>query len=153
MAADPTTIATTLQSQIQQWFDDNWEGDEVEIELEYLDLDEVPEGGRLNIFIGDPGQPDDVLGGFDTAFYSHTFEIDIIVISGASNTRMTKFGALSAALGAALISDRTLGGLVAGITFGQPAPANERVIGGEDMKASTLLITVDYQSDAPIPTV
>lgn len=153
MAVNPVSIATAMHSQIQQWFDDNWEGDEVEIELEYLDLDDIPPGGRLNIFIGDPGAPDDMLGGFDAAYYSQVFEVDIIVASAAATTRMTRYGALSAALGAALAADKTLGGLVAGMVFGQPGTANERVLGGEDMKSATLEITVDYQSDTFIPTV
>lgn len=154
MATDPTEIINALEAQIKAWFEDeeNWSGDsEVLIEVEGILPEDIPTGGFLNIWDTDPGQPDDVLGGFNEAYYSHIFEIDIIAASGIAATRRTRYAALVAGLGAAIAADKTLGGLVAGILYGQPAAAAERILGGDDWKAATLSLSIDYHATDRIP--
>lgn len=153
MATDPTEIITALETQIKAWFEDegNWSSGAVSIEVEGILPEEIPSGGFLNIWDTDPGQPDDVLGGFNEAYYSHAFEIDIIAASGISATRRARYAALVAGLGAAIAADKTLGGLVAGILYGQPAAAAERILGGDDWKAATLSLSIDYQAADRIP--
>jgi hypothetical protein len=49
-----------------------------------------------------------------------------------------------------LEADPTLNGLAFGLTYGWPEPAIEAVAGAPAIKAATLTVTVDYESDAPL---
>jgi hypothetical protein len=61
------------------------------------------------------------------------------------------FGVLLQQIGIALEADpTTLGGVAFGLTYGRPEPSIEAVAGAPAIKAATLTVTVDYESDAPL---
>ena len=64
--------------------------------------------------------------------------------------RDAAFDALLQQIGIALEADPTLGGVAFGLTYGRPEAPIEAVAGAPAIKAATLTVTVDYESDAPL---
>jgi hypothetical protein len=112
--------------------------------------EKVPGGGLIILRDGDPGEPEQALGGFGNAYHQHGVEIEIYVEEGDAATRDAAFDDLLQQIGAVLEADLTLGGLAYGLTYGRPDPAIEAVAGAPAIKSATLTVTVDYESDAPL---
>ena len=112
--------------------------------------EKVPATGLIILREGDPGEPEQALGGFGSTYYQHTVEIEIYVEDGDAAARDAAFDALLQQIGAALETDPTLGGLAFGMTYGRPEPAIEAVAGAPAIKTATLTVAVDYESDAPL---
>jgi hypothetical protein len=85
----------------------------------------VPAGGLITLRDGDPGEPEQALGGFGSTYYQHAVEIEVYLEEGDAAARDAAFDALLQQIGAALESDPTLGGLAFGLTYGRPEPAIE----------------------------
>jgi hypothetical protein len=114
-------------------------------------LPEKIQGGDLIILRdGDPGEPEQALGGFGSTYYQHAVEIDVYVEEGDAVARDAAFDALLQQIGVALEADPTLGGHVLGLTYGRPEPAIEAVAGAPAIKSATLSVTIDYETDAPL---
>jgi hypothetical protein len=99
---------------------------------------------------GDPGEPEQALGGFGSSYYQHAVEIEAYVEEGHAAARDAAFDALLQQIGAALEADPTLGGLAFGLTFGRTEATIEAIAGAPAIKTATLTVTVDYESDAPL---
>ena len=112
--------------------------------------EKVPAGGLIILRDGDPGEPEQALGGFGSAYYQHAVEIEVYVEEGDAAARDAAFDALLQQIGIALEADPTLGGVAFGLTYGRPEAAIEAVAGAPAIKAATLTVTVDYESDAPL---
>jgi hypothetical protein len=112
--------------------------------------EKVPDGGLIIVRDGDPGEPEQALGGFGNAYYQHAIEIEVYVEEGGAGARDAAFDALLQQIGVALEADSTLGGLAFGLTYGRPEPAIEAVAGTPATKSATLTLTVDYGTDAPL---
>ena len=112
--------------------------------------EKIPDGGLIILRDGDPGEPEQALGGFGNAYYQHTVEIEVYVEEGDAAARDAAFDDLVQQIGAALEGDPTLGGLAFGMTYGRPEPSIEAVSGAPAIKSATLTVTVDYESDAPL---
>ena len=112
--------------------------------------EKIPGGGLIILRDGDPGEPEQALGGFGNAYYQHAVEIEVYVEEGDAAARDAAFDALLQQIGAALEADPTLGGLAFGLTYGRPEPSIEAVAGAPAIKSATLTVTVDYESDAPL---
>ncbi len=110
----------------------------------------IPDGGLLILRDGDPGEPEQALGGFGNAYYQHAVEIEVYVEEGDAAARDVAFDALLQQVGAALEANPTLGGLAFGLTYGRPEPAIEAVAGAPAIKSATLSMTVDYETSAPL---
>jgi hypothetical protein len=110
----------------------------------------VPAGGLVILRDGDPGEPEQALGGFGSSYYQHAFEIEVYVEEGDAAARDAAFDAVLQQIGVALEADPTLGGLAFGLTYGRPEPAIEAVAGAPAMKTATLSVTVDYETSAPL---
>jgi len=152
MATDAQEVVSLIKQQIQTYLEgENWKGGDVTIDINGILPEDVSAGGYVNVCDGDPGEPDEVLGGFTPCYYQHNVEVDIIVCSANSETRERKYARLKAAVGAALAADETLGGKVIAMDYSEPSPNNERIMGAEDMKAATLNIVVDYVTNGKIP--
>jgi hypothetical protein len=48
-----------------------------------------------------------------------------------------------------LEADATLGGLAFGLTYRCPEPSVEAIPGAPTIKSATLIVTIDYETDAP----
>jgi hypothetical protein len=112
--------------------------------------DKIPDGGLIILRDGDPGGPEQALGGFPNAYYQHAVEVEIYVEEGEAAARDAAFDNLLQGVGAALEADATLGGLAFGLTYGRPEPAIEAVTGAPAIKSATLTVIVDYETDAPL---
>ena len=112
--------------------------------------EKVPGGGLIIVRDGDPGEPEQALGGFGSTYYQHAVEIEVYVEEGDAAARDAAFDALLREIGATLEPDPTLGGLAFGLTYGRPEPSIEAVAGAPAIKTATLSVTVDYETDAPL---
>ena len=112
--------------------------------------EKVPDGGLIILRDGDPGEPEEALGGFGNAYYEHAVEIEVYVEEGDAAARDAAFDALLQQVGTTLEADPTIGGLAFGLTYGRPEPAIEAVSGAPAIKSATLTVTVDYETSAPL---
>jgi hypothetical protein len=112
--------------------------------------EKIPAGGLIILRDGDPGEPEQALGGFGNAYYRHAVEIEVYLEEGDAAARDAAFDALLQQIGAALEAGPTVGGLAFGLTYGRPEPSIEAVAGAPAIKSATLSVTVDYETDAPL---
>jgi hypothetical protein len=112
--------------------------------------EKVPDGGLIILRDGDPGEPEQALGGFGNAYYQHAVEIEVYVEEGNAAARDAAFDDVLQQMGAVLEADPTLGYLAFGLTYGRPEPSIEAVAGAPAIKGATLSVTVDYETDAPL---
>jgi len=110
----------------------------------------VPAGGLVIMRDGDPGEPERALGGFGSAYYQHAVEIEVYVEEGDPAARDAAFDNLMQGIGTTLEVDETLGGLAFGLTYGRPEASTEAVPGAPAIKSATLIVTVDYETDASL---
>jgi hypothetical protein len=108
--------------------------------------EKIPDGGLIILRDGEPGEPEQALGGFGNAYYQHAVEIEVYVEEGDAVTRDAAFDDLLQQISVALEADPTLGGLAFGLT----ESAIEAIAGAPAIKTATLTVTVDYESDAPL---
>jgi hypothetical protein len=113
-------------------------------------LEKVPAGGLIILRDGDPGEPEQALGGFGNAYYQDAVEIEVHVEEGDGAVRDAAFDDLLRQIGGALEVDPTLGGLAFGLTYGRPETSIEAVPGAPAIKSATLIVAVDYETDAPL---
>src|SRR5918996_1351300 len=112
--------------------------------------EKVPAGGLMILRDGDPGEPEQALGGFGSTYYQHAVDIEVYVDEGDAAARDAAFDALLQQIGTALEADPTLGGLAFGLTYGRPESAIEAIAGAPAIKAATLTVTIDYETSAPL---
>ena len=110
----------------------------------------IPRGGLIVLRDGDPGEPEQALGGVGSVYYSHAVEIEIYVETGEAAARDTAFDALVSAIGTALDADPTLGGLAYGMTTARPESDTEAVIGAPAIKTGTVEVIVEYETETPL---
>ena len=112
--------------------------------------EKIPSSGLIVLRDGDPGEPDTALGGFGSAYYSHDVEVELYVEEGDAMARDATFDTLVQAVGTALETDPTLGGLAFGMTYGRPEIDTEAVAGAPAIKAGTITVTVEYEAESPL---
>lgn len=110
----------------------------------------VPPGGLIVLRDGDPGEPEQALGGFTSAYYAHRVEVEVYVAEGDAAARDGAFDALLQAIGDALEDDPTLGGLAFGLAYGRPDVAIEPVAGAPAVKSGVIEVVVDYEAPSPL---
>lgn len=108
----------------------------------------VPERGLIILRDGDPGEPEVTLSPL-RYHYEHRAEAELFVQSDASH-RDTRFDQLCAALGKAILADRTLGGLCDWVEAGAPEPSDLPVPGADLIKAAIIPITLHYSTSDPL---
>ena len=67
--------------------------------------EKIPGGGLIILRDGDPGEPEQALGGFGNAYYQHAVEIEVYVEEGDAAARDAAFDALLQQIGVALPCD------------------------------------------------
>jgi hypothetical protein len=112
--------------------------------------EKIPGGGLIIVRDGDPGEPEQALGGFGSTYYRHTVEIEVYLEEGDAAARDAAFDAHLQQIGIALEADPTLGGVAFGLTYGRPEPSIEAIAGAPAIKSATLTVTVDYETDTPL---
>src|SRR5688572_31510868 len=61
--------------------------------------EKIPDGGLIILHDGDPGEPEQALGGFGNAHYQHAVEIEVYVEEGDAAARDAAFDALLQQIG------------------------------------------------------
>jgi hypothetical protein len=112
--------------------------------------EKIPSSGLIILRDGEPGEPEQALGGFANAYYAHAVEIEVYIERGDAAVRDAAFDELLQQIGTALEADPTLGGLAFGLTYGRPDASIEAVPGAPAIKSATLTVSVDYETEAPL---
>ena len=110
----------------------------------------IPKGGLTVLHDGDPGEPEQALGGIGSVYYAHAIEIEVHVEGGEAADRDAAFDALVLKIGVALDADPTLGGLAFGMTYSRPEVDTEAVIGAPAIKTGTIDVIVEYETATPL---
>jgi hypothetical protein len=106
----------------------------------------VPAAGLLILRDGEPGDPEVTLSPL-RYHYQHRAEIEAIVQGAA---RESAFDTLCASIGAAITSNRTLGGLCDWVEAEAPRPVDLPVEGAAALKAAVITIVLHYSTADPL---
>ena len=112
--------------------------------------EKIPAGGLIVLRDGDPGEPEQALGGIGSVYYSHAVEIEVYVEAASAGKRDAAFDVLVQKIGAVLDADPTLGGLAFGMTTARPEIDTEAVAGASAIKAGVIEVIVDYETETPL---
>lgn len=107
----------------------------------------IPPAGLIILRDGQPGEPEVTLSPLRYHF-QHRAELEVIV-QGA-NDRAMAFDILMAAIGAALVADRTLGGLCDWVEAEAPASVDLPVDGAVSLKAAVVAVVLHYSTSGPL---
>jgi len=106
----------------------------------------VPAEGLLILRDGEPGEPEVTLSPL-RYHYQHRAEIEAVVQGSA---RDASFDTLCVGVGAAIVADRTLGGLCDWVEAEAPRPADLPVEGAASLKAAVIPVVLHYTSADPL---
>ncbi len=109
----------------------------------------VPAGGLVIQRDGEPGEPEVTLSPV-RYHYEHRAELEVVVQGKVSADRDAAFDALTAAIGAVLAADRTLGGLCDWVEAEAPRPVDLPVEGGQALKAAVIPVVLHYSTANPL---
>ena len=107
----------------------------------------IPPAGLIILRDGQPGEPEVTLSPLRYHF-QHRAELEVI-IQGA-NDRATAFDTLVAAIGTALVADRSLGGLCDWVEAEAPASVDLPVDGAVSLKAAAVTVVLHYTTVDPL---
>ena len=107
----------------------------------------IPLAGLIILRDGQPGEPEVTLSPLRYHF-QHRAELEVIV--QAANDRATVFDTLIAAIGTALATDRTLGGLCDWVEAEAPASVDLPVEGAVSLKAAVVTVVLHYTTADPL---
>jgi hypothetical protein len=107
----------------------------------------IPPAGLIILRDGQPGEPEVTLSPL-RYHYQHRAELEVIV--EAPGNRATTFDTLIAAIGAALATDRTLGGLCDWVEAEAPASVDLPVEGAVSLKAAVVTVVLHYTTADPL---
>lgn len=106
----------------------------------------VPTEGLLILRDGEPGEPEVTLSPL-RYHYQHGAEIEAVV---QGTDRDAAFDTLTASIGAAIVADRTLGGLCDWVEAEAPRPVDLPVEGGASLKAAVVPVILHYFTADPL---
>jgi len=106
----------------------------------------VPAAGLLLLGGGEPGEPEVTLSPL-RYHYQHRAEIEAAVQGAA---RDAAFDTLAASIGAAIATDRTLGGLCDWVEAEAPRPVDLAVDGAASLKAAVIPVILHYSTADPL---
>ena len=137
------TILATLQTRLQTLTAPVLRGDVLP--------ERIPATGLIILRDGKPGDPEVTLSPL-TYFYEHRAELEVVIQAGAGagTGRDALFDALTASIGAALATDRTLGGLCDWVEAEAPEPVDLPIEGAAALKAAIITIVLHYATQDPL---
>ena len=107
----------------------------------------IPATGLIILRDGKPGEPEETLSPL-TYFYEHRAELEVVIQAGTG--RDVLFDTLTANIGAAITTDRTLGGLCDWIEAEAPEPIDLPIEGAAALKAAVIIVVLHYASPDPL---
>ena len=97
----------------------------------------IPASGLIIQRDGKPGDPEVTLSPL-TFFYEHRAELEVVIQAGIG--RDAQFDALTADIGAAIATDRTVGGLCDWVDAKAPEPVDLPIEGAAPLKAAVIAV-------------
>ena len=107
----------------------------------------IPATGLIILRDGKPGEPEVTLSPL-TYFYEHRAELEVVIQAGTGRDAL--FDALTASIGAALVADRTLGGLCDWVEAEAPEPVDLPIEGAAALKAAVIIVVLHYATPDPL---
>ena len=107
----------------------------------------IPPSGLIILRDGKPGEPEVTLSPL-TYFYEHRAELEVVIQAGSGRDAL--FDALTAAIGAVLATDRTLGALCDWVEAEAPEPIDLPIEGATALKAAVIIVVLHYASPDPL---
>lgn len=107
----------------------------------------IPSTGLIILRDGKPGEPEVTLSPL-TYFYEHRAELEVVIQAGAGRDAM--FDALTASIGTALATDRTIGGLCDWVEAEAPEPVDLPIEGAASLKAAVITVVLHYATPDPL---
>ena len=107
----------------------------------------IPATGLIILRDGKPGDPEVTLSPL-TYFYEHRAELEVVIQAG--NGRDALFDVLVGSIGAALATDRRLGGLCDWVEAEAPEPVDLPIEGAAALKAAIITIVLHYSTPDPL---
>ena len=109
----------------------------------------IPPGGLVVIRDGDPGEPDVTLSPV-SYLYTHRIPVEIAAFESATLTREQVLDGMLAAIGAAIIANRRLGGLVDWIEAEAPSSEDIETTGSQAGRFADVVIVATYATADPL---
>ena len=107
----------------------------------------IPATGLIILRDGKPGEPEVTLSPL-SYFYEHRAELEVVIQAGSGRDAL--FDTLTADIGAALASDRTLGGLCDWVEAEAPEPVDLPIEGAAALKAAVITVVLHYATPDPL---
>jgi len=107
----------------------------------------IPPSGLIILRDGKPGEPEVTLSPL-SYFYEHRAELEVVIQAGTGRDAL--FDALTASIGTALASDRTLGGLCDWVEAEAPEPVDLPIEGAAALKAAVIIVVLHYATTDPL---
>ena len=107
----------------------------------------IPSAGLIILRDGQPGEPEVTLSPL-RYHYQHRAELEVVIQAGAG--RASAFDTLIAAIGTALETDRTLGGLCDWVEAEAPASVDLPIDGAAALKAAVITVVLHYTTTGPL---
>lgn len=107
----------------------------------------IPAAGLIILRDGQPGEPEVTLSPL-RYHYQHRAELEVVVQAGTG--RASAFDTLIAAIGTALETDRTLGGLCDWVEPEAPASVDLPIEGAAALKAAIVTVVLHYTTNGPL---
>ena len=107
----------------------------------------IPATGLIILRDGKPGEPEVTLSPL-SYFYEHRAELEVVIQAGTGRDAL--FDALAADIGAAIATDRTLGGLCDWAEAEAPEPVDLPIEGAAALKAAVIIVVLHYSTADPL---
>lgn len=109
----------------------------------------IPAGGLVIVRDGDPGEPEVLLSPLSYT-YSHRIVLELAVYAMDQLTREQALDTMLSAIGAAVMADRTLGGLCLFLDTEAPSSDNLETAGAASARWAEAAIVATYTTSNPL---
>jgi hypothetical protein len=109
----------------------------------------IPPGGLVIVRDGDPGEPEVTLSPL-LYLYEHRIPIEVAAHEAAGSTREAVLDGMLGAIGAAVASDRTLGGLCDFLEVEAPSTDDAEALGAAPARFAELAVVALYGTADPL---
>lgn len=111
--------------------------------------EKIPSSGLLILRDGDPGEPEVLLSPL-SYYWQHRAQLEVLVQKGTADERDAALDDLLQVVGAAIASDRTLGGLCDRVTAFAPDISNLPIEGSAQIKGAVVPVELIYTTTDPL---
>lgn len=111
--------------------------------------EQIPANGRVVIRAGDPGQPEIDLSP-RAYIYTHEIPLEIGAYASSTQTREQVIDTMLGHIGAAILANRTLGGLVTDLDAYAPETDDIFIAGATPAREALPKLVAEYSTNSPL---